>query len=257
MTDERLSAALRTWLQQRDEPPDDPTHTAAHVLARLPGVRQRRRWWLPALGLGGRRAGGVHTSGPWFDASPVERFPIVARRTAVMLSPVKAVTVGALALALTSIYLVGQQPLQQPPVAPGAEMTEPPVAVAVAQECADIFASPVVCSWTAADSRLAGTMTHQWSEPGITATLLDDEMGVNWANAYLEGPDGDWAGHLYAVWADPAQLFVILSGEGAYGGWQFVGSTIDTETPGTSTWTGVMYQGDPPPFGLPVEATAG
>lgn len=168
-----------------------------------------------------------------------------------MLSPVKAITAGALVFALGGLLLVAQSIDRPDVVMPGADVSEPPVAVSVAQECEVVTATPVVCTWTAGDPRLTGTLTHTWATPSITARLLDDDMGVGWAPATLEAQDGNWTGHLYAVWGDPAQLFTVLSGDGAYQGWQFLASTIDSAEPGTSTWTGIMYQGEPPPFGPP------
>ena len=121
------------------------------------------------------------------------------------------------------------------------------------QDCEDVFASPIICTWTATDPRLAGTMSHVWTAE-ISPPEPDDESSFGWADATLEGPDGNWSGHLYAVWgAEPAsQLFAVFSGTGAYEGWQFVASTIDDgDEPADSDWHGVAYKGPPPPFGPP------
>ena len=122
--------------------------------------------------------------------------------------------------------------------------------VSVSQDCA-IAATPIRCDWTASDPRLTGTMTHEWAGE-VFGT--GDDTSVGWAPATLAGPEGDWAGHLYAVWTDPAQLFVMLSGDGAYDGWQYVASTIDSEvSPGDSEWVGMLYEGELPPVGPPAE----
>jgi len=114
-----------------------------------------------------------------------------------------------------------------------------------AQECENILAKTIVCTWTASDPRLSGTLTHEW-------TNVPGEPAIGWAPATLDGPDGSWAGHLYATWTDPARLFVFLSGEGDYDGWQYVASTIDdAERMGNSEWVGVVYEGEPPPYGPP------
>ena len=82
-------------------------------------------------------------------------------------------------------------------------------------------------------------------------------LGVGWADAEVEGPEADWIGYQYAVGSDdPTQLFILLSGKGTYEGWQFVASTIDPGAPGDSDWTGVMYQGEPPPFGPLADPTS-
>lgn len=255
-TDEQMNRVVRSWLRDTASSPHTASHTVTKVLSRLPSTRQRGRWWpLPSFGRRSDEArGSLDLEAVTLEGSP-HPIPIVRGRTFTMLSPTKAIIAGAL-VALGGLFMVAQ-PLSPPAaVVPGAESAEPPVAVSAAQECTDVMATPVVCSWDAGDERLTGTLTHEWVRPQVTARLLEDDMGVGWASATLEGPEGSWAGHMYAVWADPAQVFIVLSGDGAYDGWQFLASTIDADTPGNSTWTGVMYQGELPPFGLPTEATA-
>ena len=117
----------------------------------------------------------------------------------------------------------------------------------VTQECENINATPIVCAWAASDPRLTGALTHEW---------VGRAASFGWAPATLEGPEGDWTGHLYAVWTEPAQLFVFLSGDGAYEGWQYAASTIDDGVKmGDSEWVGSMYKGEPPPFGPLVPPT--
>ena len=126
--------------------------------------------------------------------------------------------------------------------------------VTVAMDCGSLYATPIVCTWTASDPRLAGTMTHEW----VILDLGDDVNTLGWADATLEGPEGNWTGRLYAVWgAEPAsQLFAVLSGDGAYEGWQYVASTIDeVDSSADSEWFGVMYEGELPPYG-PLEPPA-
>lgn len=257
MTDERISTALRAWLEQRDQPPDDPARTAAHVLARLPSVRQRGRWPLPSLWRRSSSVPGTAEPEPSTRGMPVHPLPIITRRTVTMLSPIKAILAGTVVFALGGLLLVGRPLDQQGGVVPGAQTSDSPaVTVTVAQDCVDIFATPIVCDWTASDPRLTGTLTHEWIAD-IAAPAPDDTASVGWASAILEGAEDSWNGHLYAVWeAEPAsQLFVVLSGAGVYEGWQYVASTIDDgEEAGDSEWTGVLYEGELPPIGLPVSA---
>jgi hypothetical protein len=180
-----------------------------------------------------------------------------------MFSPVKAIIAGALAFALGGVLLIAQPFDQQGGAVPGAEMAEQPVAVVVGSKCGDVLEVPVVCTYTASDPRLTGPMTHEWIRPlitaegQITADLSDDGIRIGWADAKVGGPEGDWIGYLYAVWTDdPTQLFIVLSGQRAYEGWQFVASTIDPGTPGDSDWTGIMYQGEPPPFVPPADPSS-
>jgi hypothetical protein len=136
-----------------------------------------------------------------------------------------------------------------------AAKTEQPVAVFVDNECGDVLSVPVVCTWTASDARLTGMMTHEWIRPSITAQRLvtaqlsDDDVAIGWADVKIEGPEGDWTGHQYAVWTDPTQLFIVLSGECPYVGWRYVASTIDPGAAGDGDWTGILYQVELPPFG--------
>ena len=135
-----------------------------------------------------------------------------------MFSPLKAIIAGALVFALGGLYLADQQET----AVPGAEMVEPPIAVSVGTECGNVLEVPVVCTWTASDPRLTGRHTHEWITPKIvdgqvTADLSDDGVRVGWADAQVEGPEGDRIGYQYAVWSDdPTQLFILLSGHGAY-----------------------------------------
>ena len=140
-----------------------------------------------------------------------------------------------LCLALGETQLVAQTPSQLR----GTETTAD-------QECGNLLAKDIVCTWVASDPRLTGTLTHSW-------VMIPGDPGVGWAPATLEGPEGDWTGHLYVTWTDPARLFVFLSGDGDYAGWQYMASTIDDgERMASSQWVGMVYEGEPPPFG-PVE----
>ena len=126
--------------------------------------------------------------------------------------------------------------------------------VTVTQTCGDLGATPIVCTWTASDPRIDGTMTHEW----VIVDLGDEVNWLGWADATVEGPEGNWTGRLYAVWgAEPApQLFAVLSGDGAYEGWHYVASAIDDgPTPGDAPWFGVLYEGELPPYG-PLEPSA-
>jgi hypothetical protein len=251
MTNEPLASILRSWLRQREVPAPDSMRTATRVVARLPRVRRRGRWWLPTLR---RSHPPIHQEGaPQLPSQgrATDDFPTLTRRTRLMFSPVKAIVAGALVFALGGIFLVAQ-PFDRPQSAvPGAGVTEPPVAVDVTQHCDNIFASPIVCTWTASDPRLTGTLTHEWVAD-VSPPEPDDLYSVGWADATLEGPEGDWTGRLYVVWgAQPAStLFAFLSGDGAYEGWQYVGSAVDDgESPGNAPWYGVAYQGELPPYG--------
>ena len=171
-----------------------------------------------------------------------------------MLSPVKATIAGALVFAVGGLYLVAQ-PLDQqgagtPEAAPMIDL--PGITVTATQDC--VLSAPITCTYTASDSRLTGTLTHVWMAD-ISGPSSDD-VTVGWAPATLEGPEGSWTGHYYVVWGDTAQVFSVLSGTGAYEGWQYIASSIDPEADGDADVVGVMYEGDPPPFGPLPPATS-
>lgn len=257
MSDERMAPLLRSWLQQRDVPPPDSEQSAAHVLARLPRVRQRPRWWLlPTLGRRRGPASGDAQPAPMIDSLPIDRLPIITRRTMTMLSPAKAIIAGAL-VALGGLLLVAQPVVQPEMAVPGAETMElQGVTVTVAQSCVDAGDAPDVCTWTASDPRLSGTASAEF-----TGDISDDRpgeglrIGFSWLDIALEGPEGDWSGHEYLMWTEPFQHFILLSGSGAYEGWHYVAAAMsDTGPP--FDWTGLLYEGELPPFGPWTSLTA-
>lgn len=173
-----------------------------------------------------------------------------------MLSPVKAVTAGALTLALASLYLAANSPSTEPAVVPGAEMTAlQGITVAATMDCAEADVdAPNACTWTASDPRLTGSATGQF-----TGDVSDERpgegfrTGLSWLAYELVGPEGSWSGHEYLMWTDPFQHFIVLSGSGAYEGWHYVAAATTTAGPPID-WMGVLYEGEPPPFG-PVTAS--
>jgi len=131
-----------------------------------------------------------------------------------------------------------------------AQGTEASGVTVAMDDCGSLYATPIVCTWTASDPRLTGRMTHEW----VILDLGDKVNTVGWADATVEGPEGNWTGRLYAVWKPVRQLFAVLSGDGAYEGWQYVASTIDDGVVGDTDWFGVIYEGELPPYG-PLEPT--
>jgi hypothetical protein len=181
------------------------------------------------------------------DGLPIDRLPNVTRRTMTMLSPVKAIVAGAL-VALGGLLLMAQ-PMAQPEVgAPGAERADlSGASVNVTQEC--VGHDP--CIWTASDPRLTGTLAHEWLG-GVDVEAAPAEglgAGFDYAEVTFEGTEGSWTGHLYALWPEPSQGFLVLSGAGANEGWQYVASYIDPEPDGDLEWTGTLYEGALPPYG--------
>jgi len=124
------------------------------------------------------------------------------------------------------------------------------VTVTVTQECVE-FAP---CRWTASDPRLPGTMTTDIFT-GFVDVEGDPDAGFAWLEQSFEGPEGGWTGYGYALWGEPTQNFLVLSGTGANEGWQYVASGTDPDTDGDFEWIGTLYEGELPPCG-PLEPSA-
>jgi hypothetical protein len=185
-----------------------------------------------------------------------------------MLSPVKAITAGALVFALGGVLLIAQ-PFDQQPVVPGAE-TE---AVAPTWVTGNISFAPgctspdsdevdgavrrsrnVECSpqaWTSSDLRLTAEVSRWYNED----TFQTDEgsITVSADAAYLRNDDGDWA----------CSATSLLEGSGSsskdVGGFTFT-CTGDRDYAGLSAilvveqgtrsekFVGLIFSGDFPPL---------
>ena len=87
----------------------DAHQSARQVMAHLPEVRQRRRWWpFPVFYRDAKPPTAIHTN----DDQPVlisttNGLSLNAiRRTQIMLSPIKAITAGALVFAIGGAYFL-------------------------------------------------------------------------------------------------------------------------------------------------------
>ena len=133
------------------------------------------------------------------------------------------------------------------------EVEEPTaVRVTVTQECA----GRSTCIWTHGDPRLPDTLTTEMFTGSVEvpgAGFLD--AGFAWMEQSSEGPDGGWTGYVYALWGEPTQNFLVLSGTGANEGWHYIASGTDPDTDGDFEWLGTLYAGELPPF--PEAAVAG
>ena len=122
--------------------------------------------------------------------------------------------------------------------------------VTVAQDC-DFNTSPIVCSWTASDPRLTGTLTHDEAGGiGDPEPEPENAAGLSWLDGTLEGTEGDWTVRVFLGWTDPMSLFTVLSGNGANEGWHYIAWSVDENIPdGLVEWTGMLYEGELVPFG--------
>jgi hypothetical protein len=254
-TDRETAEVIRSWMKEEVRLNDAGIH---RVLARLPDTPQRRHRWLWPLDWhpfapGATRSAdvqGIQATGrqPGPMPATTDGSHIVTGRTRLMFSPVKAIIAGALAFALGGAFLVAQPFGQQEGLAPGAEPASMEGAtVAVAQDCPDLEETP--CTWTSSDPRLTGTLT--WEGDGAIELPEDVDGGFWWMDATVEGPEGSWTGRLYVNFSHiPLVSLAVLSGSGAYEGWQYVASEVDGDNI-HNDWNGVIYEGELPPFGPP------
>ena len=113
------------------------------------------------------------------------------------------------------------------------------------------------CTFDASDPRVTGTGT-------VHASTMDTIYAAGstpvfaWDEVTLEGPDGSWSGHHYAVADEEGRVYVFmaLSGAGAYEGWQYVATATDTPPHGTHDLVGVLFEGPVPPIGPVAQAAA-
>ena len=265
MNDEQMQPLLEVWLHDRDEAPRDPNGGIARVTVRLPEVRQRGRWWpLPAFQRNPKAP--TATDATDYQPSPVPatngHATIVIGRTQTMLSPVKAITAGALVFAIGGVLLIAQ-PFDQRGSVPGAEQgaeLAPPVVVTITES--DGTDEPEVCTgdapaictwggsdqWSATDPRLSGTATLRATEyfwegpPGGSTEAYAIEV-VN--------DKGVWVGTGRATVAREfgGLNMYTLNGEGAYEGL----SAVLTQ-PDDNIIKAVIIDGGLPPFPeLPAE----
>jgi len=178
MKDERYWPVLGTWLKDTAAIPPDPQQTARKVSERIPETPQvRRRWWLPSLR---RTTIPPHSNN---QPSPIPATngytPAVLGRTQSMLSPVKAITAGALVLAIGGVFLIAQ-PFQQQGSVPGAatDTETVPATWITGTVVYGMCASPLLTTedgvtreqyrcgpqtWTSSDDRLGGSATIMWN----------------------------------------------------------------------------------------------
>jgi hypothetical protein len=125
-----MTPEVRDWIKRTDVEPPDAHQSARQVMARLPGVRQRRRWWPFPV---------IHREPQWIPKATdiiqhkrssipatIGHSPTITRRTQAMLSPVSAITAGAIVFALGSVMLIAQ-PFDQQSSVPGAEVADVPM----------------------------------------------------------------------------------------------------------------------------------
>jgi hypothetical protein len=173
MNDEQLQPLLEVWLRDREVPRPDVQTGVARVMANVPRTRQQRRWLpFPVSHRKARPPTGTADYRPSPIPATNSHAPIVIGRTQAMLSPVKAVTVGALVFALGGVLFIAQ-PFDQGGSVPGAEQTTYPAPVYVTgthvrlRECEDLpgeeYGPTLLLRTTCTDQ-------HTWNDPRLQGT---------------------------------------------------------------------------------------
>jgi hypothetical protein len=189
--------------------------------------------------------------------------PTVIGRTASMLSPVKAITAGALVAAVAGAFLIAQ-PFQQQSSVPGAEAEAiSPTWVTGNVRYASSCSGPETevdgdvrhdwnydCSpqtWTASDPRFTGEVSRRWNED---VYLTDNGFNaVNTTVDLLTNDEGGWvcsSSNLYEGFGlFPTSLTgktATCVGQGGYEGQSAL--LIEEET--ERTFSGLIFSGDFP-----------
>ncbi len=221
--------------------------------------KRRLRWPLPHLGRRARAASDVSR----VDVQPTPIPTTIIGRTHAMLSPVTAITAGALVFAIGSMLLIAQPFGQQGATVPGAtsDAEAPWAAVTGTSACGlrtagveKLDAPPysltnqVLTCWdVSSDPRVSGPSTVVINVEGWD--LLTGRNAIAWIDYSIEGPDGTWAGHQYGLYDDEGVLDVmgILAGDGAYEGLTFTLKGTVPAGGATLTYDGLIQPGTLPP----------
>ena len=273
MNDEQVQSTLETWFEDTDPQGPDPQRITAQVMARVPQTRQRGRW-LPFQLFRHRVRTPTIDNTTKYQPSPTPatngHTATIIGRTSSMLSPVKAITAGALVFALGGAFLIAQ-PFGQGGSVPGAESEDVAATwvtgdVQYASSCSgpDYEYSGVVrqarnyeCSpqtWTSSDPRLTGEVSRRWNED----VYQTDEgfIAVNTDAAYLRNDDGDWACSASNLYKNGGLFPEVLTGEtftcigdGGYEGLLAV-LVVDQESSSSNSeaFVGLVFSGDFPPL---------
>jgi hypothetical protein len=203
---------LHDWLDETVGETPDPIEGTQQVMSQIEETSQVGRWLpFPVFHRKVKVKTPTATDTAEYQPSPIPALnghtPTVTGRTTSMLSPVKAITAGALIFAIGGVMLIAQ-PFQQQGTVPGAEAE----AIAPRWVTGDIRASGS-CSggdivwdgdigrsrnaqcnpqgWTSSDPRLTGDVTRRWNADIYQTD--EDALWVSMGVAYLRNDDGGWA----------------------------------------------------------------
>lgn len=268
MNTDQLTPVVRRWLRHTEATPPDARQSARQVLARMPYVRQRGRWWpLPSLRRKSTSALPSLDREQRFAAIPETpyRFPTATGRTRLMFSPVKVILAGALSLALGGALLV-TQPFQAPSGPGGQPMPAGPAAASLITGTLTCDGGDdriygdgwyqghgsLACTSEADDPRVTGPASLDWN---FACYREADDSCVFWGVLDIEGLDGSWSGTytgvddavLWKAGTGGAEMVFALTGSGGYDGWSYVFHMSNRIVP-TVPVNGLIYEGPLPPW---------
>lgn len=270
-----MTPEVKDWMKRTDAEPPDAHQSARQVRARLPEVRQRRRWWpFPVFY---RKPGSPSTEQPTSTPAMHGQTPTIIGRTTSMISPVKAITAGALVFAIGGTFLIAQ-PFQQSNTVPGAEgdeaTTEPMPPAIVSGGMVDWGEGTYMDETEAIedgvnrrrglrfegarfemdDPRLSGDVTYEhvsdWHWEDESEGSGGALFGTIWR---IENDEGSWSSSCHSLQVmgpapDPIVSSCLYTGAGAYDGLSayLVKELYAGELP--YPIKGLIFEGDLPPF---------
>jgi len=267
-----MTPEVREWMKRTDAEPPDAQQSARQVMTGLPEVRQRRRWWpFPVFYRKAQTPSSTNSAESQSTSIPSAngQTPTVLGRTTSMLSPVKAITAGALVFAIGGAFLIAQ-PFDDGDSVPGAAEADVSEAVPftlrfyseqglfripetttengimrLEGRCGDMTVT------NSTDPRLDGKVTYCFDEN----RYLAGTFSISHDTYRIATEDGAWQGSSQdAAWDDPESGdrvepgdFILLVGEGDYEGFNAV-MELGEDWPEVR---GVIFEGPPPAAPVP------
>ena len=198
MNDEQMQSLLDLWFEDADPTPPDTRQTAAEVMAEVPEVRQRGRWWpLPAWHRRTQTRTGTDPDRRSYDpiTATGRHTPTLDWRTHTMISPIKAITAGALVFAIGGVLLIAQPVDRLGGGVPGAEQEAdllPPLKVTATFQRMDCDSSAGSSEGSFEEDGLVDryrgaycTVYNEWSDPRLQGTETYLNNGVE----YMDGSE--------------------------------------------------------------------
>ena len=256
MNDEPLQSLLDTWYRDREVPRPEVQTGVGRVMADVPQTRQRSRWW-PFPIFYRRTQSPTATdltdtvkNQPSHIPASNGHNPTVIGRTSSMLSPVKAITAGALVFAIGGVLLIAQPFDQRGASVPGA-VTDDEAAPNTEFTAEWGFTSGGCCVVVepASDPRFAGAMSASISH--AYHPFPDFLLDVASRALHVVNDEGAWRGvpsvvvfHPDGTESTTTQTFI---GEGDYAGSYAVADIKSTPGAGGGVELhGYIIEGEPP-----------